>query len=178
MQGHATHGAQQVPRHWQVTGADQWLCPSPLLPRLCFAAPLHILTDHRAFSLGLRGESAFGTTKLLEVIYNAAAEPLWQCCVRVRAHQSSRWHASLQHRFATSIYQLRHDQMEQGPTEPHAGHSTFLLSSRGAGGGYYQVAFDIGPTPTEHQFHWQTLVACLCQCRSLVAFLACAMGRC
>ena len=27
--------------------------------------------------------------------------------------------------------------MEQGPTEPHAGHSTFLLSSGGAGGGYY-----------------------------------------
>ena len=26
-----------------------------------------------------------------------------------------------------------HDQMEQGPTEPHAGHSTFLLSSGGAG---------------------------------------------
>ena len=38
---------------------------------------------------------------------------------------------------ATSVCQLRHDQMEQGPTEPHAGRSTFLLSSGGAGGGYY-----------------------------------------
>ena len=40
-------------------------------------------------------------------------------------------------RLATSIRQLRHDQMEQGPTEPHAGRSTCLLSSGGAGGGYY-----------------------------------------
>ena len=32
---------------------------------------------------------------------------------------------------------LRHHRMGQGPTEPHAGHSTFLLSSSGAGGGYY-----------------------------------------
>ena len=29
------------------------------------------------------------------------------------------------------------DQMGKGPTEPHAGRSTFLLSSGGAGGGYY-----------------------------------------
>ena len=35
---------------------------------------------------------------------------------------------------ATSVRQLRHDPMEQGPTEPHAGRSTFLLSSGGAGG--------------------------------------------
>jgi len=40
-------------------------------------------------------------------------------------------------RLGTSVCQLRHDQMEQGPTEPHAGRSTFLLSSGGAGGGYY-----------------------------------------
>uniref|UniRef100_A0A7S4FU95 Uncharacterized protein n=1 Tax=Eutreptiella gymnastica TaxID=73025 RepID=A0A7S4FU95_9EUGL len=39
-------------------------------------------------------------------------------------------------RLATSVCQLRHDQMEQGPTEPHAGRSTFL-SPGGAGGGYY-----------------------------------------
>ena len=37
-------------------------------------------------------------------------------------------------RLASRVRQLRHDQMEQGPTEPHAGHSTFLLSSGGAGG--------------------------------------------
>ena len=40
-------------------------------------------------------------------------------------------------RLATSICQLRYDPMEQGPTEPHAGRSTFLLSSGGVGGGYY-----------------------------------------
>ena len=39
-------------------------------------------------------------------------------------------------RLATSVCRLRRDQMEQGPTEPHAGRSTFLLSSGGAGGGY------------------------------------------
>ena len=37
-------------------------------------------------------------------------------------------------RLAASICQLRHDRMEQGPTEPHAGRSTFLLSSGGSGG--------------------------------------------
>ena len=68
-------------------------------------------------------------------------------------------------RLATSVCQLRHDQMEQGPTEPHAGRSTFLLSSGGAGDGYYRVAFDTGPIPTENQFPCQTLVACLdCSC--------------
>ena len=35
-------------------------------------------------------------------------------------------------RLATSVCQLRHDPMEQGPTEPHAGRSTFLVV-RGAG---------------------------------------------
>ena len=35
---------------------------------------------------------------------------------------------------ATSVRQLRHDQMGQGPTEPHARRGTFLLSSGGAGG--------------------------------------------
>ena len=37
-------------------------------------------------------------------------------------------------RLATSVCRLRHDRMEQGPTEPHAGRSTFLRSSGGAGG--------------------------------------------
>ena len=40
-------------------------------------------------------------------------------------------------RLATSVCQLRHDRMGHGPTEPHAGRGTFLLSSGGAGGGYY-----------------------------------------
>ena len=35
---------------------------------------------------------------------------------------------------ATSVCQPRHDRMEQGPTEPHAGRGTFLLSSGGVGG--------------------------------------------
>ena len=51
--------------------------------------------------------------------------------------------------------------MGQGPTEPRAGCSTFLLSSGGAGGGYYRGALDMGPIPTENLFPWQTLVACL-----------------
>ena len=41
------------------------------------------------------------------------------------------------HRPATSVCRLPHDPMEQGPTEPRTGRSTFLLSSGGAGGGYY-----------------------------------------
>ena len=40
-------------------------------------------------------------------------------------------------RLATNVYQLRRDPMEQGPTEPRARCSTILLSSGGAGGGYY-----------------------------------------
>ena len=40
-------------------------------------------------------------------------------------------------RLATRVCRLRHDQMGQGPIEPRDGHSTFLLSSGGAGGGYY-----------------------------------------
>jgi len=37
-------------------------------------------------------------------------------------------------RLATSVCRLRRDRMGQGPTVPHAGRSTFLLSSGGAGG--------------------------------------------
>ena len=40
-----------------------------------------------------------------------------------------------QARRATGVCQLRCDQMEQGPMEPHAGRSTFLLTPGGAGGG-------------------------------------------
>ena len=40
-------------------------------------------------------------------------------------------------RRATGVCQLRHDRMEQGPTQLRTGCSTFLLSSGGAGGGYY-----------------------------------------
>ena len=60
---------------------------------------------------------------------------------------------------ATSVCQLRHDQMEQGPTEPHAGRGTFLLSSGGAGGGYCQLTLDTGRIPTETQFPCRTPVA-------------------
>ena len=55
-------------------------------------------------------------------------------------------------RRATSVCQPRHDQMEQGPTEPHAGRQTFLLSSAGAGGRYYRVASGTGPIPTGNEF--------------------------
>ena len=55
-------------------------------------------------------------------------------------------------KLATSVCQFRRDQMEQGPTEPHIGRSTFLLSSGGAGGGYYSVALDTGPIVTENRF--------------------------
>ena len=36
-------------------------------------------------------------------------------------------------RLATSICQLRYERVEHGPTEPHAGRGTFLLSSGDAG---------------------------------------------
>ena len=72
-------------------------------------------------------------------------------------------------RLATSVCRLRRDQMGQGPTEPHAGRGTFLLSSGGAGGGYYRVAFDTGPTVARNQFPCWTLVACLvCNMSSVV----------
>ena len=64
-------------------------------------------------------------------------------------------------RHATRVCQLRHDQMEQGATEPHTARSMFLLSSGGAGGGYYRVAFDTQRIASKNQFPWQTLVACL-----------------
>ena len=48
--------------------------------------------------------------------------------------QTASW---AQIRLATSVCRPRPDPMEQGPTEPHAGRSTFLLSCGGAGGGYY-----------------------------------------
>ena len=45
--------------------------------------------------------------------------------------------SGIQSRRVTSVRPLRHDRMGQGPTEPHAGRGTFLLSSGGAWGGYY-----------------------------------------
>ena len=56
-----------------------------------------------------------------------------------------------------------YDQTEQGPAKPHAGRSTFLPSSGGAGVGYYRVDFDTGPNPTEDEFPCWTLVARLVQ---------------
>ena len=50
--------------------------------------------------------------------------------IRMAVHRTTRGGGVL----ATSVPQRRHDPMEQGPTEPHAGRSTFLLSSGGAGG--------------------------------------------
>ena len=51
--------------------------------------------------------------------------------------------------------------MEQGPTEPHTGRRTFLLSSGGARGGYYRVTFGTGPIATENPVLCQALVACM-----------------
>ena len=56
-------------------------------------------------------------------------------------------------RLATSVCQLRHYPMQQGPTEPHAGRSTFLLSSGGAGGGYYCL-----PLPPTHPMSTQPVL--------------------
>ena len=65
-------------------------------------------------------------------------------------------------RLATSTCQLRHDQMEQGPTGPHAGRSTFLLSSGGAGGaGITEWPLVRGPSRLRTGFPCQTLVAFL-----------------
>ena len=64
-------------------------------------------------------------------------------------------------RFATHVRRLRRDRTEQGPTEPHAGRGTFLLSFGGAGGGSYRVAVDAGPITTENGFPCRTLVVCL-----------------
>ena len=56
-----------------------------------------------------------------------------------------------------SVCQLRHDPMEQGPTEPHAGRSAFLPSSGGAGGAGItewplarHAATSTGQTPMHH----------------------------
>ena len=56
--------------------------------------------------------------------------------VAFHARYAATW-SSHRFRLATSICRLRHNPNRRGPTEPHAGRSTFLLSSGGAGGGYY-----------------------------------------
>ena len=88
-----------------------------------------------------------------------------QCCglqaVRQPITANGQAHPEVGTRFATGVCQLRDDRIEQGPTEPHTGRSTFLLSSGGAGGGHYCVALGTGPIATEHQFPCQTLVAYL-----------------
>ena len=48
-----------------------------------------------------------------------------------------KWLYTSKARLAASVCRLRHDPMKQGPTEPSAGRGTFLLSSGGAGDGYY-----------------------------------------
>ena len=49
----------------------------------------------------------------------------------------TRTHGHMHTRLAACACERRRNQMEQGPTEPHTGRSTFLLSSGGAEGGYY-----------------------------------------
>ena len=65
------------------------------------------------------------------------AQPRMQPCGVLHFALSNRRPAMYRTRLATSVSKLRHDQMEQGPTEPHAPRSMFLLSSGGAGGGHY-----------------------------------------
>ena len=64
-------------------------------------------------------------------------------------------------RLATGVRQLRHDQMGQGLTEPHAGRGTFLLSSGGAGGRVLLSGLWFGGGSRKNQFPCQTLVVCL-----------------
>ena len=59
-------------------------------------------------------------------------------CIRqqlVRCGGKRQHAATPRGRLATGVCQVRHDRMGQGPTESHAGRSTFLLSSGGAGAG-------------------------------------------
>ena len=63
-----------------------------------------------------------------------ACRPVVECAARSSPRASPTHFNAVPTRLATSIGQLRHDPMEQGPTEPHAGCGTFLLSSGGAGG--------------------------------------------
>ena len=53
----------------------------------------------------------------------------------VGVHMHVLMYSAVATKLATSLHQFRHDQMEQSPTEPHAGRSTFLLSSGGVGNG-------------------------------------------
>jgi hypothetical protein len=74
--------------------------------------------------------------------YSSYLQPSQQkaICGEMFAHalaHAGRQEYKLQTTRATSVCDLRHDRMEQGPTEPHAGRSTFLLNSGGAGGEDY-----------------------------------------
>ena len=62
-------------------------------------------------------------------------------------------------RLATGICHLRYERVAQGPTEPHSGRGTFLLSSGDGGDRYYSVAADTGRAATAKQFLCQMLVA-------------------
>ena len=97
------------------------------LPERLINARDHRLGHHRRMRLGHYG--ALGEVRE-DATERSCRGP------RVRAHRGTgaQGHRG---RLATSICRLRHDRMEQAPTEPHAGRSTFLLSSGGAGGGYY-----------------------------------------
>ena len=54
------------------------------------------------------------------------------CCAKALSHEeNASWTASS---LAAGVCRLGHDRMGQGPTGPHAGRSTFLLSSGGARG--------------------------------------------
>ena len=79
-------------------------------------------------------------------------------------------------RRATSVCQFRHGSDGAGPTEPHAGRSTFLLSSGGVGVRYCWVAVGTGWIATEIQFPFLTLVARVV-CRDLDFFWTALWGH-
>ena len=68
---------------------------------------------------------------------------MWCCADRVSPEGRAKAQGRIRTRLATSVCRLRHDRMQQGPTEPHAGRGTFLLSSGGAGGGVWAVVLAV-----------------------------------
>ena len=108
------------------------------------------LYDRSGALLGVGGRSTFGSglrTARAHVRHGGVADP--SLC-------------GTPTRLATSTCRLRHDRMEQGPTEPQAGRSTFLLSSGGGGGaGITEWPLVRGPSRLRTSFPCRTLVACL-----------------
>ena len=76
------------------------------------------------------GQEIVGGCEALPAVLNSIAE--------IRGWQGFAKNSKglVEGRLATSVCQLRRDQIEPGRTESYTGRSTFLLSSGGAGGGH------------------------------------------